>query len=840
MFALALKNARANRDRFSLTAFAVIASVAFLTATFVLADSMTGTASENIAAANSTVDLVVRGDVLVTPDSGPGEPAVTLRAALPDQTAEVVASIDGVADAQAVTTAFAKLVVGGEALGAGQAADIGSNWISNPRLSPFTLVEGAEPRGTGQVAIDQAVALESDLSVGQAVQVLTSTGVNDVEISGIVSYGGAGQAPLRRSTLFDSRFASQILGHDAGSLVLIEAAPDADQSELVRRIGAAIEAGSVSTQDEYIATEQAAAVSPFSFLSVFLRSFAVVAVLVGSTLIYNTFSIAMARRRREMALLRAVGAERRFVLRTVMVEASLVAVASTVVGAVVGLVVVDLLEAFFSSIGLDFLEGPRVINTTSMGAAVAIGVVVTVLSAWFPARRAAGAAPIEALRDSSVEEVGRPRLRTVVGVTCVAVGVGGAVVAAIRSDIAVLGVGALVIPGLALTGPALVSRGVALVRPIARRLGGVEGLIATTNLDRNPRRASSTTLALTLGVALVAFFSMLGSSLSASLGINLDDALRADHVVTSLTPDSATIDPALTNRLGSIEGVTSTASLRQAAVGVDGEPAILAGVDSEEFQTAFDVGLVTGSFDAIEEGGLAVVVEDVEAGPRLGDVLTVSSTAGSFTVEVVAIIENSTGGFSAPSHFVSTATMTSIAPNLPITTVFVNTSNPQATQQLRSLVAGSPGSLLADRTTYIANTGSEVAQVLSLIYAMLGLTVIIAIVGVANTTTLSISERTREFGLLRAVGATATSVRRIVRIEALLMSILGTTAGLTLAAGAAWALINADGGSEVTKTTVPWLAFAVLGIGGAFGGLAAATIPAWRASRLPTLAALTN
>lgn len=844
MFSLALKNAVANRERFALTAFAVIISVAFLTATLILSDSMTGTAADDVAEANASIDLVVRGDLIVEDDGGPGELLGAQRVTLSDETVSVVESVDGVVDAEAVTTGFAKLALDGEPLGSGRLFDSGSAWISNEALNPFTLVDGSPPVGVGEVVIDRSTAIDENLVVGQTVQVLTSRGINDVEISGIANFGGSDRAPLQRTALFDEAVAAEILGETTQSLVVVEAADGVDLATVMSAVDAVVEVGTVLSGSEYIAAEQDTVTSPFTFLSVFLLTFAVVATLVGATLIYNTFSIAIAQRRREMALMRAVGAMRRDVLRTVMSEAALVAVVSTAMGIGVGLVGVDLLAALMSALGLDFLDGSRVVATSSIMIGAATGVVVTLLSAWFPARRAASAAPIEALRDSSTEEGGQSRVRSVVGLSSLAIGVAGFVVAALQGEAMPLIAAVMLVPGLTLAGPTIMSRSVVVLRPIARRLAGVEGQIATTNLDRNPRRASSTALALTLGVALVSFFTILGSSISASVSSNLDEALQADEVVTSLTPDFATIEPGLADRLAAVDGVERVAALRQVTAGVDGEAAKVAGVAVDDFAAVFDVGTLAGSFAAIGDGGIAVVASNVAEAPPVGDVVSIESATGVRQLEVVAVVENSTGGFDAPTHFVSPELLESIQPNLLDISLFVGladgTNSDVTVDALRAEVSGSPGSLLVDRATYISDAGSEINLILNLVYAMLGLTVLIAVVGVANTTTLAISERTREIGLLRAIGTTVDGVRRVIQIEAMMMSLVGALVGVSVGVGGAWALLQAVGGENIPTTSVPWMLIAAAGVASAIAGLAAATVPAWSASRRPTLEALAS
>ena len=833
MLRLALKNAVANRSRFALTTLAVVLSVAFLTATLILTDSARGTAAEDIAAANASVDAVVAGEQLGEGDGGgPGE--LTVRQLLPAGTEAVIDSVDGVGETAPVISGFAKLVNEGEALGGSNLADVGQNWIPSP-LNPFEIDEGTPPSQSDQVVIDRRVATEEGLAVGDHVQVLTSTGVHDVTITGLATFGGADTAPTQRTTLFDESITAEILGQAGPSQVLVDFIDPAVADDTVADLSAAVPDAVVTSGADYIDAEQAAATSPITFLTIFLLSFAGLATAVGITIIYNTFAIAFAQRRRELALLRAVGAERRQVMRSIMTEAALIGLGATAIGLALGYWGVGVLRWVMEAIGLEFLSGPTVVSFTSLLIATSTGLFVTLVSAWFPARRATSVAPVEALRESTTESSNASIIRAIVGVASLLVGSIALVAAAVLDNALVLAGAILLVPGLVLAGPMLVHGSVQLARPLLNRVAGVEGSMAATNLERNGRRASSTSLALALGIAMIGFFTLLANSLSASLTGNLDAAIEGNYVITSVTTEAATIDPALEAQLTAIDGVVAVGAVAQIDGRADGEEATIAGIDVDQFTRVFSLGVTDGSLDELAQGGVAVLAGDSSTAPTIGQELTLELAEGTLTAPVVAILADSLGGFDQPTHFID-ATVLADTQSGSLDQIIDLDADPDAIDEIRTLVADTPGSLLETRDSYLAAAGTEIDAIRNLVYAMLGLTVFIALVGITNTTMLAINERTREIGLLRAIGATRTGVRRIVRLEAALLAAVGTAVGVVIALFGGWALLATVQGAPALA--VPWLSLWIITIGGIVAGTAAAAYPSWRASRRPTLEAI--
>lgn len=834
MLSLALKNARDNWSRFALTGLAVALSVAFLTATLVLTDSITGTAAEDLAAANAGVDAVAQGDTLVEGEGGPGEAARDTNQALPAGTLDTIRTQPGVADAVELRIGFAKLVRDGVALGGNAAAvDIGRNWVTNASLNPYTIVDGTAPAASDHVAIDRKLAGEESLAVGDSVEVLTGTGLHTVEITGLVDFASAPAAPAQRTTLFAPEHAGDLLGAPPVAQILIEFTPDAEAAGTIGALTAALPDVNILSGSDYVSAEQGAITSSLEFLSLMLIAFAVLATVIGMTIIYNTFAIALAQRRREVALLRAVGAHSRQVLRSIMAEAAIVGVVATAAGLGVGLLSAGAMRSIMASVGMSFIDGPTVVDTTTVLIGAGVGIVVTLLSAWFPARKAAAAAPIEALREAATEPAAASRVRTIAGLVLLVAAAGGLVAAVVANLPIMLLAAVLLVPAVILAGPAIVGATVAAARPVLKRAAGVHGEIAATNLDRSPRRSASTALALSLGVTMIGFFALVAATVASSERSNLDESLRADYVVTSASSELATIDPGLAQRLETVDGVGTVVAVAQVDGSIDGSEGTIAGVNAEDLNEVFDLRLLEGSLADVAAGGVAVL-ESGDTTGGLGDVLTIRTAGTRLRAPVVAIVSTSLGGFEEPTHFVDQDVLAAAEEGLLDMTVYIAAGS-AVEADLREAVASTPGAFLETRDSFLSSRTSEIDGFRNFIYGMLGLTVIIAIVGIANTTALSISERTREIGLLRAIGTHEAGVRRIVRLEAGLLSIMGALIGLASALLIGWSVIEAAGAGP---TAVPWTTVIAITLGGAVAGVLVAAYPAWRGSRQPILEAI--
>ncbi|WP_161917028.1 FtsX-like permease family protein [Cellulomonas sp. APG4] len=821
-------------SRLVLTGTAITLSVAFLVATLVLTDSMRGRAARDIAEAFAGTDAVVQGVELGEPGGGPGDPVRSVQQALDTGITERVAAVDGVLGAAAQWVGFAKLVVDGSSVGAGTASDVGRTWVSDPGLSPFRLASGRAPSEVGEIVVDRSLATAADVAPGDVVQVLTATGMHDATITGVATFASADAAPLQRTVLLPDAAAAPWLDTVAPTEVLVDVAEGADRAEVLGRV-AALSDGDVVDGAAYVRTAQGAATSPLEFLNVFLLAFAVVAVVIGVTIIFNTFGLIVARRRRESGLLRAIGAERRQVVGGVVVEAALVGTLATLVGLVCGVAGVGALRWVVGLTGISLLTGPTIVTPASIGIAATVGIGATILAAWIPARRAGATPPIEALRESAAEPRRVPPARTASGFVLAVLAIAGGAVAVVGSTPAWLVLVIGIVPAIVLCGPAIVTATARWSSPLARRAAGVGGVIAAGNLGTSPRRSASTGLALTLGTAIVTLFAIFASSLASGVGTDVRDGLQADMVVTSATPDVSTIDPTLADRIEALPDVGAVAAVTKAEGVVAGAAEAIGGIDPAALPTMFDLDPIAGDLADLTGGGVAVVGDDPA---RLGDVVSIEFERSTLEAPVVAVVARSTGGFEAPVHFVDRATLDAAAGSQLDALVLVDLADGagrDAEDDVRALVRDVPGSFLETRAEHVANSGSSVAAFGNFIDGMLILASLIALLGVANTTALAINERRGEIGLLRAVGTTRPELRRIVRLETGLLSFVAAVIGVAVAAGFGWALIDVTGGSEIPSVIMPWSRIALTLVVAVAAGVAAAAWPAFRVSRVPVL-----
>lgn len=834
MMRSAARSVLASRGRFVLTGTAIMLSVAFLLATLVLSDSLRGQAAGDIAQALAGTDAVVQGVVLGEPGGGPGDLGRSVRRSLDPDITERVAAVDGVDGAASQWVGFAKLVVDGSSVGTGTATDAGRNWVTVPALNPFRLESGRAPVEVGEIVIDRSLAGDAGVAPGDVVQVLTATGMHDATITGVATFASADAAPLQRTVLLPDGAVSAWLDTAAPTEVLVDVAEGADRAEVLGRLSALSDAEVVDGPD-YIQTMQDAATSPLQFLTVFLLAFAVVAMLIGVTIIFNTFALTVARRRRESGLLRAIGAERRQVLGGVVIEAALVGTVATLAGLVCGVAGVGALRWLVGLTGVSLLTGPSIVSTTSIAVAATVGVGATLLSAWIPARRAAATPPIEALRESAAEPRVVSRARTASGLVLAAAAIAGGAVAVAGSNPVWLMPAAAIVPALVLCGPAIVTAAARWSAPVARRAAGVCGSIAAGNLSASPRRSASTALALMLGTATVTLFAIFASSLTSGVGTDVREGLQADLVVTSATPDFSTIDPTLAGRMAALPDVDAVSALSIAEGIVAGRAEAVGGIDPTALPTMFDLDPIAGDLADLRSGGVAVVGDDPAL---LGDTLEIEFERSTIDAPIVAVVARSTGGFEAPAYFVDSATLDASAGRLLDALVFVDLADgmvADAEEDVRALVRATPGSFLETRAEHVANSGSEIAAFGNFIYGMLVLASVIALLGVANTTALAISERSGEIGLLRAVGATRRELRRIVRLEAALLSFVAASIGIAVAVGFGWALIEVTGGADIPSVIVPWFSLVVTLVVAVAAGVGAAAWPAFRVSRVPVL-----
>lgn len=836
MSAVTLKGLWANKSRFGLSSLAVIISVAFLTGMLILTSALAGTASDDVVAANAGIDAIVLGEEIGMGDGPPGAEAV-IRTDVDVSTVEALLAIDGVDDAVGIRIGTAQLLgADGAPVASGNLEPAGQTWVSNETLASFELAAGSDP--VDGVVIDQALADAAGLSVGDTTQVLTSVGIADLTVDGIATFGASDNSPDEMTVLFPE--SSDLLGAGGFDRVIVDT--DLDPAALQSAVGN----GEVQSGAVYVEELRSTIEAQTGFMTTFFLAFAFIALLAGTTIIYNTFVIAVAQRTRELALLRSIGASRAQVLKAVMGEAAVIGLVASAAGAVAGIASAYGLVALFDAIGLSIIAGSLNVGIDSLAIGAGVGLVVTLISAFVPARKAASTPPIAALRDAAIDPSGVSIVRNSVAAVLLVAGAAAAVYGAIDGtwELAVGGALAVFI-GVIVGGPLIAGWVSRIAGAPLELIGGTVGRLASTNAARNPRRSASTALALMLGVALISFFTVVASSLAGTTASDTEEALAADQVITPFAvfggPEDVTyLPPSVADSIELGDGVEAVVPLSSTQAFVDGTMALAAGADVAELDQVYGLGLSSGSLNDV--GGTAIALNANAAdGSAVGDELTlVFPQTGEQTVTIAAIFEtNLPGQFPAEYLFDSDALAT-LDPDTGDALIFVSTDGSDAAiNSLAATVEATGGAVLQTAAEYIESLGSGIDAFVNFVYALLGVAVIIAVVGIANTTVMAVNERTREIGMLRSVGMTANQVRRMIRNEALLLSVQGSIVGLIIGVGSVYATFSALGDGEISLS-LPITSLAIIGVAGAISGVAAAAWPAWRASRLAPLEAMAS
>jgi putative ABC transport system permease protein len=839
MFTVTLKNILAHRRRLMATVIAIVLGVGFMTGTLVLTDTIGRTFDRLFADANDGVDAYVRAESAIDADPLMGSTRPRLDLATEQRAAE----IDGVRATAPQIQGYAEIVHDAAAAN-GQRPHLGGNWIEVPELNPFQLDGGRGPRRSGEVAIDRGTAEELGLSIGDSVAVATKRGVADVVVVGIARFGAADRPGSASYVFFDGVTAQELIA-EPGRIdgVRIAAEAGVEQAELVASLDSLAGDGvEVLTGAQLTAEDQDSIAEQLRFFNTFLLTFAVIALVVGSFIIANTFSMLVAQRTRETALLRAIGANRRQVLVASIGEAAIVGIGASLAGVGAGVGLAAALKALLAVAGVDIPADGLVITPRTVVAGLVIGTMVTTAAALLPARQAARLAPVTAMRPGTTTERAR-RVRPIAGA---AAAIAGAVlvVSGLARDSGV----APVAVGIALAFGGAIAAAPAITAPIVRTLGAplarrrsVAGTLARDNAMRNPHRTAATASALTIGVALVATMTVLGASANASIDEAVADGLRADIVVDTGMFATTGLSPNLAANIADVAGAITTTTTRTAPATVDGHTIRINAVDPDLYPQVVEVGDILGTLGDLTGASIAVQRDlATEHGWAVGDSVTVRfAETGEHRFTVVATYEH---GTLAGDYLIHHQTFERHVADQVDSQIYV-VADPDADvaavrEAVAATTAGYPNARVQDRDEFVGNLTGHIDEMLNLVTALLVLAVVIALIGIANTLSLAIVERTRELGLLRAVGMTRRQMRATVRIEALLVSALGAAIGLTTgtAAGSALAASLADQG--IDHLAIPTGRLAITALVAAGAGVLAAVGPARRAARLDVLDAI--
>lgn len=832
MFQLTIKELAARKLRLLSTAFAVLLGVAFMAGTLVFTETVGATFDSALAEADQGVDTYVRMPSEI--DLGYGEPGPRLEADL----ADTVASVDGVDQVALRINGYAQLV-GPDDQPVGDVSKspaFGTNWIGDDDLNPYQLVSGDAPRGDDEIVIDKASADEAGYEPGDVATVLTKSAPREFTIAGIATFGSADSPAGATAVLFTDATAAELLATPGqADAIAVTGDPGVSQADLAAAVQAVAGGGvEVITGAELIAENQAALGADFAQFETISLVFAIVSVFVGAFIINNTFSITVAQRTREMAMLRAIGASGRQVKRSVLGEAAVVGVVASGLGLVAGIGVAAGLRQLMAAFGFDMPDGATVVPFGAMVVSFAVGVVVTIGSAWLPARRAARIAPIAAIREVNVDRSAGSVRRAVTGSLITAVGV-AALLAGLGGELALVGVGALTtFVGVSILGPVL-ARPVATLFGLPLRMRGLSGELATRNALRNPKRTARTASSLMIGVALVGFITVFAASAKTSLAGSLESEFTGTHIVEAgATDNSSGLSPDLADELRAADGVDVVTQARLTPAIVDGSATdAFNAFDATTVDEMFVLGRVDGDLDSLGADGIAVSAERAaEQGWTIGSQVPTTFPSGDTALVVEAIFSGGTEWVG--EMFVDLDALLANGGDAIDYRVYVSGDE----SAISAVAASYESANVLDKDGFLDLISSEIDTMLGLFYALLMLAIVIALLGIANTLALSIFERTRELGLLRAVGMDRSQVRSMVRWESIIIAVFGTALGLGVGTFFGWATVQAMADQGIDTLTVPATSLAVVTVIAAFAGAIASVLPARRAARTDVLRAL--
>jgi putative ABC transport system permease protein len=842
MLRLLISSVRTHVRRLLSTSLAVCLGVALLAGTMLLGDTLRANFDSLFQTALGSSDAVVRSANTLTTD---GEFAQDL---IDGSLATEIAELDGVAAVAPQIEGFGQLTgADGEKLGGEGPPTFAGNWIEDPELNPYELVEGRAPTANDEVVINRGAAEDGDLSIGDRTIVATPEPV-DVEIVGIATFGGEdGLGPTTFTAFTLAGAEEHITGESGGVTALLVKADDGiSQETIVGRVADLVPADVevISGADLVSETNEEIDADFLGFVRTFLLVFAAVALLVATFSINNTFSIIAAQRQRSSALLRAIGADRRQVFWSLAGESIVVGAVASAIGLGLGFALAQGLKALFDAFGFALPAGGLEIRTTTLVIAPLVGIVVTMLASLAPAVRASRVAPLAALRDVAIDRSASSRWRLVAGSLMLAVGVVAVVTGASSGDLARAGLGALLTAaGVVAVGPvAARPAGSAIGTPISR-LRGIPGALARRNAMRSPRRMAATASALMIGIGVVTVFTTFAGSLKASVDDNVSAVIEGDLMIAASQFGGGGLSPGLVDAVDALPEVDHAVGVGTGPVSIDSRTRQVTVLDPVASAGLVVPDVIDGAAVADLDDDQVAVSEAVadDADWTVGSVLDVRFTDGSTEqLEVAAIYEPSS---TVRDLVVPKPTWERHAVQSIDTMVVIGAADGVDIESARTAVETAtatfapPDVMTTDE--FVDDATANINQILGLVYVMLLLAIVIALMGIANTLSLSIYERVRELGLLRAVGADRAQVRSMIRWESVVIAVFGTVGGVALGLFLGWGLVTAAGaGSFPINFAVPTVQIVIVAVVGGIAGVIAAVRPARRAAKLDIIDAL--
>jgi putative ABC transport system permease protein len=843
MLRATLKSLLARKLRLVLSGLAVVLGVMFVAGAFVVTDTLSRSFDTVFADAFSQTDVSVSAKPKVALSEMEGE---QVQPPFPAAVAEQVAAVGGVAAATGLASADGARVIGadGKVLTSMGPPRLGGNWTGEDGL--VQLRQGRGPRADDEIVVNAYVAKQAGLRVGDRVGVLTRQPKREFTLVGVFGYSGDRDTVGGvQEVMFTEPVAQRLMLGRTGvySSVSVRAADGVAPDQLRDRIAAALGPQYEVKTGEQLADENAAGLQEgLGFFNNILLGFAGVALFVGVFLILNTFSIIVAQRTRELALMRAMGASRRQVITSVLVEAVVIGLLAAGLGLAAGVGVGAGLAYLFSSFVGGLALAPLAVPLAAVIASLLVGVLVTVVAAVLPALRASRIPPVAAMQEVATPD--RPLTRITVA---------GALIGA--AGAATLGVGLYANVGsplvLILTGVLVSFVGIALLTPLVSRpvvsvLGrlfswSLPGRLGRLNSGRNPRRTAITAAALMVGIALVTGVTVVMDSAKTSLSQQAEDTIKAQVVISGEQsgPRPPSFDPAVLDRASAIPGVRAAAGLWNDQAVVDGERTYVNATDDlARLADAYGAAPATGALTTLKPDQIAV---STQRGWPLGTRLTVQLARGEAQVyTVVATYDEQALPGSILLPAAATAQFGVPQPLFGFVRLTDGTPVEAVLPQIKALVADSPEVSATDRSAFVAQQAGQFDMVITMVQILLALAILIAVLGVVNTLALSVLERTRELGLLRAVGLGRGQTMRMVTVEAVVISVFGALLGVVVGAGLGSAVVAALDGEGITELVLPWTRMGTYLVLAGLVGVIAAVLPAIRAARLNVLGAIAH
>jgi putative ABC transport system permease protein len=827
-----LKGLLAHKLRLALTSLAIVLGVTFISGAFVLTDTLHDTFHALVGNAYQNVDFQVRDDAQLS-TSG----ANAVRNPIPQSLLSTIQRLPGIESADGQVAGYAQFVSRqGSAITNGTGGTVGVNYAADTEVATLHLTKGAPPTTSDDVVMDSDTAEKYGFTVGDHVVVLSNLARRTFTITGIAdasaNLNGATLAAFTLPT--DQRLVGEVGQFDDINVVTT---PSANNAEVQRAIAGVLPRGVQVVTGQTVANEQTAAIDQsLGIFSTALVIFALISLFVGGFTILNTFSIVVGQRTRELALLRILGASRRQIFTSVLLEAAIVGLISSVVGIGLGVVAALGLESLLRSFSISLPSGPLAFEPRTVFVGLAVGVGVTTVAAIAPARRAVRVPPVAAIVATTPAGGPSTRRRVGWGAGTATLGVAALAGGLAVSTITLVGVGAAaVFIGVAMLAPVF-------ARPLAGAIGhplahltGIAGSLGRRNAMRSPQRTAQTAAALMVGVALVAAMAVFGASLSRTATASVDQAIRANLLIGT---SSGALPPSVPTAAAAVPGVGVSSVVYRDQFEFDHSLATLTAVPPASLSATVNLRMTAGSPAALATNQLlidsttargdhlgvgdSVPVDFARTGPthlRIGGIYQANALIGHYLANDRYFI----------SHFTDAQ---------PGALLLRTDGSSTVNQQIRTALAGYPNLTIQTRAQFERTQTASVKTLLGLIYALLALAGIIALIGIINTLLLSVLERTREIGLLRAIGMSRRQVRTMIRSETVNIAIFGAVVGIALGTGLGVALVSSLRSKGITVTVVPVTSMLVFLVISAILGLAASAWPARRAATLNVLTAI--